>query len=371
MARRKKSKKKLRKIFDKGSKARKRTRRALKDGKLTKRELLKVAKAGGSKKQLQKLRKSARGSKIKISKKVNQRKEVRQIFRKATKTRTASNQTKKTNNKNKSLLKKVKADGVVTKREIKKLASKGVKDKRIKKLTSNTKLKIRKNTNKSLLKKVKADGKVTKKEIKKLVSKGVKDKRIKKLTSNNKLKITKKAQKAVDKQTAFIKVKKAPPKSERPNLSKNFDRKKAREKVSTRFNKLAAEYKGPERMKLGIKDIGKRPKSVKQYDKLGRNEYFKSMRARIAERYLGNMGKDSTEKNMKMTQKMLKSTSPKTPNFDKVKAPYSKVLDKLRTSLGGATDYKASLKMTKDKLTKTPSVNEDKLKKKGEQYLVT
>ena len=337
MARRNKSKKKLRKIFNKGSKARGRTRKALKDGKLTKRELLKIAKAGGSKKQLQKLRKNARRSKIKISKKVNQRKEVRQIFKratikkqanqifkKATKTGTASNQTKKTNNKKPSILKKVKADGVVTKREIKKL-----------------------------------------------VSKGVKNKKIKKLTNNSKLKITKKAQKAAAKQTAFIKIDKAKPKSERPNRSKNFNKQKAREKISTRFNKLAAEYKGPERMNLSIKDIGKRPKSVRQYDKLGRNQFFKDMRSRIAERYLGNMGKDGTKKNMKMTQRMLKSTSPKTPNFDAVKAPYSKTLDKLRTSLGGATDYKASLKMTKEKLTKTPSVNEDKLKKKGEQYLVT
>ena len=324
MARRNKSKKKLKKIFDKGSKARKRASRALKDKKITKRELLKIAKAGGSKKQLQKLRKQAGRSKIKIGKKVDKKKEVRRIFRKATKTKTTSNQTKTTSNKNKLALKKVKADGVVTKKEITKLATKGVKDKTIKKLTSNTKLKI-----------------------------------------------TKKAQKAAAQQTAFIKVDEAKPKSERPNKSKNFDVQGAREEISSRFNKKAAKYKGPERMNLSIKNVGKRPKSVKQYDKLGRNEYFKSMRSRIAERYLGNMGKDGTEKSMKMTQRLLKSTSPKTPNFDKVKAPYSKTLDKLRTSLGGATNYKASLKMTKNKLTKTPSVNEDKLKKKGEQYLVT
>ena len=48
-------KKKLKRIFDKGSKARKRAKKALKDKKITKRELRKIAKAGGSKKQLQKL----------------------------------------------------------------------------------------------------------------------------------------------------------------------------------------------------------------------------------------------------------------------------------------------------------------------------
>ena len=308
------SKKKLKKIFDKGSKARKRVKKALKDGKFSKNELLKIAKGGGTKRQLQNLRKMVRQSdgKIKISKKVDQKKEVRQVIKKAKKT------------KAKTTLRNIKSDGVVTAKEIRQLSGAGVSGKKIDKLTSNPKLKI-----------------------------------------------TNKGQKAADEQTAFIKVDKAPPKSERPNLSKNFDRKKAREKVSSRFNKLAAKYKGPERMNLSIKNVGKRPESVKQYDKQGREGYFKSMRARIAERYLGNMNKDNTNKNMKMTQKMLKSTTPKTPNFDKVKAPYSKTLDKLRTSLGGATDYKASLKMTKQKLTKTPSVNEDKLKKKGQQYLVT
>ena len=307
-------KKKLKRIFDKGSKARKRVKKALKDGKFSKKELLRIGKAGGTKRQLQNLRKMVRQSagKIKISKKVDQKKEVRQVFKKA---------------------KKAKA--------------------------------------KTTLRNIKSDNKVTAREIKQYAAAGASGKKIDKLTSNTKLKITDKAQKAAARQTAFIKVDKAKPKSERPNRSKNFNKQKAREKISTRFNKLAADYKGPERMNLGIKNVGKRPKSVRQYDKLGRNQFFKDMRARIAERYLGNMGKEGTKKNMKMTQRMLKSTSPKTPNFDKVKAPYSKTLDKLRTSLGGATDYKASLKMTKDKLTKTPSVNEDKLKKKGEQYLVT
>lgn len=307
-------KKKLKSIFDKASKARKRAKKALKDGKLSKREFLRIGKAGGTKRQLQNLRKMVRQSAgaIKISKKVDQKKEVRKVFKKANKTKA-----------------------------------------------------------KTTLRNIKSDGKVTAKEIKQLAATGATDKKIDKLTSNTKLKITDKAQKAAARQTAFIKVDKAKPKSERPNRSRNFNKQKAREKISTRFNKLATEYKGPERMKLGIKDIGKRPKSVRQYDKLGRNQFFKDMRARIAERYLGNMGKEGTKKNMKMTQRMLKSTSPKTPDFDKVKAPYSKTLDKLRTSLGGATDYKASLKMTKEKLTKTPSVDEDKLKKKGEQYLVT
>lgn len=307
-------KRKLKRIFDKGSKARKRVKKALKDGKFSKKELLRIGKAGGTKRQLQNLRKMVRQSagKIKISKKVDQKKEVRQVFKKA---------------------KKAKA--------------------------------------KTTLRNIKSDNKVTAREIKQYAAAGASGKKIDKLTSNTKLKITDKAQKAAARQTAFIKVDKAKPKSERPNRSRNFNKQKAREKISTRFNKLAADYKGPERMNLGIKNVGKRPKSVRQYDKLGRNQFFKDMRARIAERYLGNMGKEGTKKNMKMTQRMLKSTSPKTPNFDKVKAPYSKTLDKLRTSLGGATDYKASLKMTKDKLTKTPSVNEDKLKKKGEQYLVT
>ena len=307
-------KKKLKRIFDKGSKARKRVKKALKDGKFSKKELLRIGKAGGTKRQLQNLRKMVRQSagKIKISKKVDQKKVVRQVFKKA---------------------KKAKA--------------------------------------KTTLRNIKSDNKVTAREIKQYAAAGASGKKIDKLTSNTKLKITDKAQKAAARQTAFIKVDKAKPKSERPNRSRNFNKQKAREKISTRFNKLAADYKGPERMNLGIKNVGKRPKSVRQYDKLGRNQFFKDMRARIAERYLGNMGKEGTKKNMKMTQRMLKSTSPKTPNFDKVKAPYSKTLDKLRTSLGGATDYKASLKMTKDKLTKTPSVNEDKLKKKGEQYLVT
>lgn len=76
----KKAKKKLKRIFDKGSKTRKKLRKALKDDKISKLEIKKIRKAGATKKELQKVRKRAGKSKdLQISKKVNEKKEINKL----------------------------------------------------------------------------------------------------------------------------------------------------------------------------------------------------------------------------------------------------------------------------------------------------
>ena len=76
----KKAKKKLKQIFDRGSKTRKKLRKALKDDKISKLEIKKIRKAGATKKELQKVRKRAGKSKgLQISKKVDEKREVKKL----------------------------------------------------------------------------------------------------------------------------------------------------------------------------------------------------------------------------------------------------------------------------------------------------
>ena len=79
----KRQRKRLLKTFDKGSKLRKALKKSLNDKKISRKELAKLTKKGASLKQLQRIRrKSNKLSRFEIGNRVDQRKEVKEVFKK-------------------------------------------------------------------------------------------------------------------------------------------------------------------------------------------------------------------------------------------------------------------------------------------------
>ena len=91
MGKTRRQRRRLLKIFDKGSSLRKALKRALRDRKISKKEIRNLTKKGASLKQLQRIRsRSNRFSRFKSGGGVDQRKEVRKIFKKVSRKQEAN-----------------------------------------------------------------------------------------------------------------------------------------------------------------------------------------------------------------------------------------------------------------------------------------
>ena len=91
MGKTRRQRRRLLKTFDKGSRLRKALKKALKDRKISKKEIRNLTRKGASLKQLQRIRsRSNKFSRFKSGSGVDQRKEVRKVFKKVTRKRRAN-----------------------------------------------------------------------------------------------------------------------------------------------------------------------------------------------------------------------------------------------------------------------------------------
>ena len=138
--------------------------------------------------------------------------------------------------------------------------------------------------------------------------------------------------------------------------AKKFNPKAVAEGVKSNWSGLKKKYKGPQRLKVNIKDTGR----LKKYQNNSTNNfdsaaYFKDIKAKIKNRYTRKGG----------TRKDLSQAS--NPNFDKIPDKYGRSLDKVRSSLSGIKK-KTTANSVGRKLTKSYTPNPAKKvtrKKKG------
>jgi hypothetical protein len=137
---------------------------------------------------------------------------------------------------------------------------------------------------------------------------------------------------------------------------KKFDPKAIAEGVKNKWSDLKKKYKGPQRLKVNIKDTGR----LKKYQNNSTNNfdsaaYFKDIKAKIKDRYTSKGG----------TRENLSQAS--SPNFDKIPNKYGRSLDNVRSSLSGIKK-KTTADSVGSKLTKSYTPNPAKKvtrKKKG------
>ena len=137
---------------------------------------------------------------------------------------------------------------------------------------------------------------------------------------------------------------------------KKFNPKAIAEGVKSNWSDLKKKYKGPQRLKVNIKDTGR----LKKYQNNSTNNfdsasYFKDIKAKIKDRYTSKGG----------TRKNLSQAS--SPNFDKIPNKYGRSLDNVRSSLSGIKK-KTTADSVGSKLTKSYTPNPAKKvtrKKKG------
>ena len=302
---------------------------------------------------------SNKGKRLKITKK-----EIRKIVSKGA-TRKQVQKIRKVANKSKKLRISKKVD---TKKEVRRTFKK-----------AKAKTSQRPSTIKQAVRRAGKDGKITKKEIKRISSqfgnKGAKKitGKIRAVTKGKDIKLpekglrkivkTGKRKKGIDINKNVITPDKVKGKGWNPGRVEDS----ARSQWSDKFK----DYRGPKRIKVKRDKLPSRlgkysiyGKKTGEYKGFDTKRYMKGVRKDLRQRYKakGGMIQDKDKIN-----RMIKRDGPKA-DFN-VKPKYSKTMDKLRDQLGGNVDYKKTLGSVTQSLGKEPKVKAGDLKESGMSLL--